>query len=363
VSLRLVDNRIMATATLHPPGKSASVVSVRLSHDLGRGTGSAALDVPGITFGKALQPEALTMLTLGVIANVEGVVTGRGDIGWTPAGVTSTGRFSTSDMNLAAAFGPVTGLKGEIIFNDLLALATPPGQSVTIGSINPGTLVTNGVVTYQLLPGQRIAVERGSWPFAGGTLTLDPTILDMGRASDRRLTFHVNGLNAAKFIQTLEFENLSATGIFDGVLPMIFDSNGGRIENGRLVAQAGGGTLAYVGDVSNAQMNVYGRLAFDALKSMRFQNLTIDFNGALDGEIISNVNFSGRNETPLVPPKNFIARQFIGLPFKFNVTIKAPFRSLLNTARTFQDPTSLLQRTLPDMREKPVQPAESEKQR
>lgn len=361
VILKLANGRIAATATLREPAKRIEVVRVTISHNLGAGTGAAALDVPGIKFGKTLQPEELTTLTLGVIANVEGSVSGRGDISWTPDGVTSTGRFKTNDMNLAAAFGPVTGLKGDIVFNDLLALATPPGQSVTIVSINPGTLVTNGTVTYQLLPGQRIAVERGTWPFAGGTLTLDPTILDMGRASDRRLTFRVDALDAAKFIQTLEFENLAATGTFDGVLPMIFDVNGGRIEDGRLVARTGGGTLAYVGEVSNAQMNIYGKLAFDALKSMRFQNLTIDLDGALDGEIVSKVNFSGRNEAPLTPPKNVIARQFIGLPFKFNVTIKAPFRSLLNTARTFQDPTSLLQRTLPDATRKPVQPAESEK--
>lgn len=361
VALKLANGRINATATLREPTKQIEIVRVVIGHDLAKGTGSAVLDVPGIKFGKILQPEELTRLTLGVIANVEGLIAGRGNISWTPQGVTSTGRFKTDDMNLAAAFGPVSGLKGEIAFSDLLALATPPGQSVTIASINPGTLVTNGTVTYQLLPGQRIAVEHGYWPFAGGTLTLDPTILDMGRPSDRRLTFRVDALDAAKFIQTLEFENLAATGTFDGVLPMIFDASGGRIEDGRLVARAGGGTLAYVGEVSNAQMNIYGRLAFDALKSMRFQNLTIDLNGPLDGEIVSKVNFSGRNEAPLTPPKNFIARQFIGLPFKFNVTIRAPFRSLLNTARTFQDPTSLLQRTLPEMREKPVQPPESEK--
>jgi translocation and assembly module TamB len=185
----------------------------------------------------------------------------------------------------------------------------------------------------------------------------------MGKPSDRRLTFRIDALDAAKFIQTLDFENLSATGTFDGVLPMIFDETGGRIENGQLTARAPGGTLAYVGEVSNAQMNIFGKLAFDALKSMRFQNLSIDLNGPLDGEIVSRVNFSGRNEAPLSPPKSFIARQFIGLPFKFNVTIRAPFRSLLNTARTFQDPTSLLQRTLPEVREKPVQTPESELKR
>jgi translocation and assembly module TamB len=361
--LNLVDGRIIATATLREPGKGVEIVKVTIDHNLGKGTGIAALDVPGITFGKQLQPEDLTRLTLGVIANVKGSVAGRGDIRWTPEGVTSTGRFATPNMDFAAAFGPVAGLKGAVNFSDLLALATPPGQSVTIASVNPGTLVTDGTIRYQLRPGQRIAVEGGYWPFAGGTLTLDPTVLDMGKPSDRRLTFRIDALDAARFIQTLEFENLAATGTFDGVLPMIFDETGGRIEDGRLTARAPGGTLAYVGEVSNAQMNVFAKLAFDALKSMRFQNLNIDLNGPLDGEIVSRVNFSGRNEAPLSPPKSFIARQFIGLPFKFNVTIRAPFRSLLNTARTFQDPTSLLQRTIPEIREKPVQTPESEPKR
>ena len=143
-------------------------------------------------------------------------------------------------------------------------------------------------------------------------------------------------------------------------MPMYFDANGGRIEGGRLVVRQGGGTLAYVGEISNTAMNVYAKLAFDALKSIRYQNLTIALNGPLDGEIVSQINFNGINEAPLGPPKSFIARQFIGLPFVFNIKVTAPFRSLLNTARTFQDPSLLLQRTIPELRKPPVQTPESE---
>jgi translocation and assembly module TamB len=237
---------------------------------------------------------------------------------------------------------------------------------VTLATVNPGTLVTDGSIRYQLLAGQKIAIEGGDWPFAGGNLTLDPTIIDMGQASERRLTFRVVALDAAKFIEHLEFENLSATGTFDGVMPMIFDASGGRIEEGRLVVRESGGTLAYVGEISNTKMNVFANLAFDALKSIKYKNLTIDLNGPLDGEIISKVNFNGINENPLSPPKGFIARQFTGLPFVFNITIKAPFRSLLNTARTFQDPSSLIQQVLPrdsKPQKPPVQPSESESKR
>lgn len=359
-TLRLVNGRIDATATLRSPATKTEVTKVVIAHNLGPGTGSASLTVNALRFGKAIQPEELTRLTLGVIANVEGIVSGRGDIRWTPDGVTSGGRFATDNVDFAAAFGPVRGLKGEVVFDDLLAMATPPNQRVTIASINPGTLVTGGVITYRLLPEQRIAIEGGTWPFAGGELLLDPATIDMGLDRERKLTFRVVGLDAAKFIQQLEFDNLAATGTFDGIMPMYFDANGGRIEGGRLVVRRGGGTLAYVGEISNAQMNVYATLAFDALKSIRYNNLSIALNGPLDGELISQINFDGINEAPLSPPKSFIARQFIGLPFVFNIKVTAPFRSLLNTARTFQDPGSLLQRTLPEVRKSPVQPPESE---
>jgi translocation and assembly module TamB len=358
--LTLVNGQIAATATLREPAGKTEITKVAIAHNLSAGTGTARLSVADLRFGKNLQPEQLTPLTLGVVANVEGAISGSGDIRWGPNGVSSTGRFATQGLDFAAAFGPVSALKGTINFSDLLAMATPPGQQVTIASINPGTLVANGVISYQLLTDQLLAIEGGTWPFAGGDLILDPTVMNLGQEVERKLTFRVVGLDAAKFIQQLEFENLAASGTFDGIMPMYFDANGGRIEGGRLVVRQGGGTLAYVGEISNTAMNVYAKMAFDALKSIRYKKLTIELNGPLDGEIVSQINFNGINEAPLSPPKSFISRQFIGLPFVFNIKMTAPFRSLLNTARTIQDPSSLLQRTIPELRKPPVQTPESE---
>jgi len=197
-------------------------------------------------------------------------------------------------------------------------------------------------------------------------LTLAPTVLDFEERSQRRLAFTVDGLDAAKFINQFEFENISATGTFDGTIPMIFDNNGGRIENGSLTVRPGGGTLAYVGDVSNAELGAFAKMAFDALKAIRYDRLTIDLNGAIDGEMITQVRFNGVNQGTEAVQTGFF-KEFVGLPFLFNIRITAPFRGLLNTARSFTDPSLLIRDNLPPELEgraiEPVQPHEREPMR
>jgi len=367
--LTLADGRIDAAAMLLNPPTATRVALATIRHDLGAGTGSADLDVPGIAFGDRLQPEALTRLTFGVIAEVKGIVAGKGRIDWSPAGVTSTGRFGTAGLDLAAAFGPVTGVKGDILFTDLLALASAPDQVVTVASINPGVPVTDGVVRYQTLPGSRVAVRGARWPFAGGTLTLEPTLLDFSQASQRRLTFRVNGIGAAPFLQQFDFDNLDATGTFDGVLPMIFDETGGRIEGGALTVREGGGTIAYVGELGRRQLGFWGDLAFQSLRSLRYRSLDIRMNGPLAGEMVTDVRFAGVSQGKGARA-NFLIRRLQRLPLLFNVRITAPFRGLLDSAQSFYDPSRLIQRNLPALLERqnrtpdqsPVQPPASERQ-
>jgi len=362
-TLKLADGRITAGGGFNEPRSGIGITRVAIRHDLGSGTGDALLDVPGIVFGEALQPERLTRLTLGVIANVRGAVAGSGRIAWTRDGVTSTGEFATSDMALAAAFGPVTGLTGAIRFTDLIGLVTAPGQTVRLATVNPGIEVTNGVIHYQLIGNQQMQIEDGRWPFSGGELVLAPGVLDLGEKQARRLTFKVIGLDAGTFIQRFDFKDIYLTGTFDGTLPMVFDADGGRIENGRLVVRRGGGQLSYVGQLSNEDLGVFGKIAFDALKAIRYDRLAIEMDGALDGEMVSRIVFNGVNRGEGQTAVRGITGQFIGLPFIFNVTIKAPFRQLITTAQGLYDPNVLIQQRLPELLRENRKPAEQPVQR
>ncbi|ONF97341.1 YdbH domain-containing protein [Sphingomonas jeddahensis] len=350
VSLRLAGNTITAQGTLYQPVKSIKVADVTIRHVLASGAGAAHLAIPGITFGDGFQPEELTRLTFGVIADVRGTIRGQGDIGWSPQGVTSTGTFGTDRTDLAAAFGPVTGIKGEVRFTDLLALESAPNQVATVAEVNPGVAVTDGRIDYQLLRDLRVKVNGGRWPFAGGTLALEPTLLDFASPQERRMTFRVDGMEARQFLQQFDFKNLDATGVFDGELPMLFDQSGGRIENGRLVVRQGGGSLAYLGELTEKDLGTWGNIAFQALRSLRYRNLQIVMNGPLAGEMITAVRFAGVSQGEGAK-SNLLVRRLQRLPFVFNVRIKAPFRGLIDSAASFYDPKRLIDRNLPALLE------------
>jgi translocation and assembly module TamB len=344
VHFTLAGDYIRATGALRHGG--TLVTDVNIEHRLSTGGGHATLDVPGIAFGPNLQPEELTRLTEGVVALVNGTVHGQGRIDWAGSGqVTSTGDFSTANMDLAAPFGPVAGLSTTIHFNDLLGMTTAPHQVATIASINPGITVTNGVITYQLLPHNLVKVERGEWPFMGGRLILQETVLNFGAPSAKRLTFELVGFDAKQFFTNLGFEGIELTGTFDGVLPMIFDESGGRIVGGRLDSRPPGGELKYSGTRPGG---LAAGVAFDLLSDLHYRSMIVRLDGDLAGEFGTRLAIEG---VSLGPSHGFVSGlvhgAFKNVPLKVNVNLTAPFRALIQMAKAFKDPTQVISPVMP----------------
>ncbi len=185
-------------------------------------------------------------------------------------------------------------------------------------------------------------------------------MLDFSQPSTKYLTFRVVGMDGARFIQQMEFSNIAATGTFDGLIPMQFDQRGGRIAGGRLTARPEGGTLSYVGELSDRDLGPYGILAFNALKSLRYSRFDVTLDGALDGEFITIIDLDGIARDPAlttVPSGSGIPalvagrifNQLARIPFEFNIRINGQFRALIATARSFSDPTPLIQAVLPQL--------------
>ena len=340
-SLTLADNRIVASADLHEPASNRLIVRTAIRHDLASGSGNANLAVDGIQFDRQLQPDQVSRLALGVLANAQGVVRGSGRIDWNSAGVTSSGSFTTDNFDFAAAFGPVRGLSGTVEFTDLLGIVTAPGQRLKIASINPGIEVNDGELVFAIRPGLILDVDGAQWPFLGGQLTLRPTRLTLGTAETRRFTLQIDGLDAAKLVERLNMGNISATGTFDGALPLVFDENGGRIENGRLASRPPGGNVSYVGALTYKDLSAMANFAFDALRSIDYRAMAIEMAGPLQGEIITRVSFDGIRQGAGAK-RNFLTERIAKLPIKFNVNLRAPFFKLVSSFKSLYDPTYVM---------------------
>ena len=337
---------VRATGSLHHPATGTLVTDVSIEHQLSSGSGHAILDVPGLAFGPNFQPDELTRLTEGVVALVNGTVKGQGRIDWSSGGkVTSTGDFSTAGMDLAAPFGPVTGLTTSVHFTDLLEMETAPHQVATIATINPGITVTDGVIHYQLLPHNLVRLERGEWPFMGGRLILHETVLNFGSPSAKRLTFELQGFDAKMFIDSLGFQGIEITGTFDGVLPMIFDENGGRIVGGRLDSRPPGGRLHYTG---TKPKGLVAGTAVNLLSDIRYRSMIIRLDGDLAGEFATRLTV---DQVSLGPSHGLLAGlvrgAFAKLPIRLNVSINAPFRALIQMGKAFKDPTQVIAPVMP----------------
>jgi len=348
VEFVLAGDAVTANGVLVEPLSGRDVATLDIVHSLSRGTGRADIGVSRLSFDKGLQPAQLFKSALGVVANVRGVVDGRGQIRWDGSRVTSDGVFRTAGMDLAAPFGPVEGITTEVRFTDLLGLVTAPG-TMTVASVNPGIEVTDGVVDYRLLPEQRIGIDGARWPFVGGTLTLRPTVLDFSEDQTRSLIFNITGLDSAKFLQRFEFDNIDATGVFDGTLPVSFDQQGGRVNRGTLDSRPGGGTIRYVGELTNKDLSPYANMAFGVLKSLRYDDLSIGLDGRLDGDMVTDIKFAGLSQGEGAT-RNILTRAIAKIPFEFNIKITAPFRQLIFSARSYYNPGLLIEQNLPALK-------------
>jgi hypothetical protein len=347
-TLALEDNRIRAEAPLREPDTGRLVSHVSLEHDLARGAGWADLAVPGLLFDGELQPVDLTLRAAGVVALVRGTVTGSGRIDWNEAGVTSSGRFATEALDFAAPFGPVRGASGTLVFTDLLRLTTAPEQRLRVASINPGIEVLDGEVAIQIRGGQVLALQGGKWPFMGGILTLRPIDItfaaegEEGVGEVRRYVLEMEGLDAARFVDRMELNNLAATGIFDGTVPIVFDETGfGRLEGGLLLSRPPGGNVAYVGELTYENLGTMANFAFSTLRSLDYRQMRIGIDGPLAGQIITRVRLDGVSQGAGAA-RNFATRAIAGLPIRLDVNVSAPFQQLLSSTRALYDPAAIL---------------------
>jgi translocation and assembly module TamB len=341
------DGRVTANGHIVLDAGARQLADFSAEHNLESGEGEAHVIANELVFSESLQPYEISELARGLVENVRGPASASADAAWTRETFSLTGAARPNGVSLSMKTIPVIeNVRGEIHFDDLINMTTPPGQTIEVGALNPGVEVRNGRVTFQLLPEQRVSIERATFEFASGELAVAPTTLTLG-SEETRFNLTLSDVDVAALIAQLQMPDIQATGRVEGAFPIRLTDRTAFIENGELRAAPGGGTISYVGAAGE---NVTGmaRVAFDALRSFRYDDLSLTLNGDLNGEVVSQINFSGENTgeaidlTPIAagtPLGQVTAR---GVPFAFQVQVSAPFRQLARTAAGIVDPGDIL---------------------
>jgi hypothetical protein len=366
---RLLGSEIDATGVIDLIDGDRRLAQLDVHHDLKTGAGVANIDNAALAFGRTLDLYEVTELARGVVDGVTGPVGIDLQARWDGGGMTTGGHVRLNDVNLnAAALGPVAGLSGDVEFNDLALLTTPPGQTLAVRQLNPGVIVENGVITFQMLAADRIRMESAAWPFAGGTLSVDPQMVQFGDDAFR-MTLTLRDVDVARFLKQLDLKDLTATGTVEGSFPLVFDRSGGAIDGiGVLRAAPGGGTINYTGNAGSGLMGA-PQIAFEALRSFRYDDLVLELAGKLDGELVTAIRFNGTNQEPVDMTTGPVAAPLpglgriraTGLPFRFTVSVRAPFRRLMQTSDSINDARTVLEEAVRNDQTEP-EPADGDRQ-
>lgn len=335
-------------------------------HDVREGVGGAEVRSDSLQFAPGgLQPYDISSRARGLVEYVSGQATIVADIGWTNRSIAAQGHVVLHGVSLATSTIPIVeNVRGDIFFDDMFALTTPPGQIITVGLINPGISVNNGTVRFQLLGGQDVAIENADFEFASGELSMAPTTITLG-AAETRVELALRNVDAADLLEHLNMPDLSVTGRVEGNFPLRLTRRSAYISGGVLRATRSGGTIAYSGQAGSNATGA-ARVAFDALRSFHYDELEMTLDGDLNGEVISSIRFRGENTgsavdlgdiTPIPGVGNVAVR---GVPFAFNVTITAPFRRLAQTMSSISNPGVILDRAEEPEGNEPVDQPEAE---
>ena len=98
-----------------------------------------------------------------------------------------------------------------------------------------------------------------------------------------------------------------------------------------------GGNVSYIGELTYRDLSTMANFAFQTLRSLDYRQMDIALNGALEGEIVTNVRFDGVKQGAGAK-RNFLTKAVADLPIQMNINIRAPFYSLITSLKAMYDP-------------------------
>ncbi len=290
-------------------------------HDLALGAGHARVTLHPLSFLPGTRdPGDLFPMLAGTVGETSGTIEAKAELVWT-ASTAPNGRaeIAISDLATTAAGVSATAVNGVLTLDRLVPPSLPPGQTISIGLLDIGVPLVNGIVTFGLTGARVLRLERAEWQWAGGVVFAEPFTADLNRP-EWRATLGVRGLDLGAILALTEVDGLEGTGVLAGRLPLRLGFATVAIENGVLEA-TGPGILRYAPPTGTGVLDAGEAgttLLLDALANFHYDSLAMTVSGAAGGETTVGLRLVGRNPD-----------LYDGYPVALNVNLSGALDSLL----------------------------------
>lgn len=260
------------------------------------------------------------------------------------------GKFSFA-LAVTGALKEVDGAYGDIIFEKLsfpinanletqsfrLAPAT-----LTLLSVDPGYPLKNIKATVRssaknLASGVDLIVRDAEVDAFSGKVRV-PEVSINSKALVSRFQVQLEGLKLGDIVALQKQEDISASGLVDGILPVEIKKEGILMRAGEVKARAPGGRIAYsagAGLRTAAEGNPGLKLAVDALENFQYQVLEGKADYETNGDLSVALRIEGKNPD-----------WSEGRPVHFNLTIQENIPVLLRSLRIAKDTEGALERLM-----------------
>ncbi len=303
--------------------QDANFGMLKVSHDIPANEGHAELSGGEIVFARgSLQPYDISERLRGIAVSSTGSITPYLNASWKDGEPEADAKITLDKLSFSSfRLGDFYELSGALEISDLINLRTPPGQEFTLRGLrlSPALVLENGEFSVQLVNGNLIHLEKVSWPFVEGTLSVDPGWWALDETK-QKLTVRADKWSLSRLATLFDVPDLDVQGTVSGEFPIeiigpnlyLRDARLDSVENGR---------IRYLGDIGSqaGSANEYAKMAFDALRDFDYRVLSIGANGNLQDDIMLEMSISGRNKDVLE-----------GHTFNLNISLQSKLAELIH---------------------------------
>ena len=207
--------------------------------------------------------------------------------------------------------------------------ATAPEQALSVGVVDLGFPLTDGVATFSIKDDTRFDLDALTFNWIGGKVSVAPLQI----APDtplQAIDLSVTGASLEKLSALVPDKGITGEGLLDGTLPIRLTEDGPAVEKGYLEAR-GPGILRYrraLGEGEEASA------VDDVLSNLQYSKLRIDVDGGLSGGVRIGLHVEGSNPDYLD-----------GYPVVLDVNVNGPLGAIMNDGlATYTVPSQILDR-------------------